>query len=111
MLPEGKREAPATTLSGARAGSGVMHVLQRVTACGFVAGCARAGVADANDQDLGAHRPEVVQVLKVRLERVHELFLDVQHASAHLADSVVVVSAGELVMRRTIAKVGGVYRP
>src|SRR5438270_840959 len=67
-------------------------------------------VADADDQDLSAHGLEPVAALQVRLEVVHDLLLDVHHATADLAHSAVMVAARELVVRRPLAEVGGVYR-
>jgi hypothetical protein len=83
-----------------------MNVLERVTASGLVPGVARARIADADDQHLGAHRLETVQVLEVAFERVDELLLDVEHAAANLAHSMVVIPGRELVVGRALTKVG-----
>src|SRR6478736_7350499 len=87
-----------------------MHMLERVPACGLTARVARACIANSDDENFGAHGPEAMRLLEVVLERVHELLLDVQDASANLANSVVVVAAGELIVSRTLAEVGGVDR-
>ena len=52
----------------------------------------------------------MVQVLKVALERVDQLLLDVKHAAAHLAYGMVVIATGELVMRGSFAQVRGINR-
>ena len=70
----------------------------------------RAIVADPDDQDLGPHGLESMTFFEVRLELLHQLFLDVHDAPAHLADGVMVVAARELIVRRTLAEVRGVYR-
>jgi hypothetical protein len=89
----------------------VVHVLKSVTARGLVAWRARACIANADHEDLRPHRLEMVEVLEVALEGIHELLLDVEHSSAYLAHGVVVVTAGELVVSRTLAQVCGVNRP
>src|SRR5256885_8242013 len=58
----------------------------------------RAIVADPDDEDLSPHRFESMSLLEVRLELVHQLFLDMHDAPANLAHSVMVVPARELVV-------------
>jgi hypothetical protein len=87
-----------------------MYVLERVPACGLPARVARACIANPNDEDFGAHRPEAMGLLEVAFERVHELLLDVKDASANLAHSMVVIATGELVVSGPLAKVRGVNR-
>src|ERR1700674_260221 len=69
-----------------------------------------ARIADANDKHLRPQRLEVVTLGKMSLQRADQLFLDVQHSSANLADRVMVITAGELVVDRTFAEVRGVHR-
>src|SRR5450759_1915819 len=88
-----------------------MHVLERVPAGRLPTRIARARIANPDDQDFGSHRTEVVRLFEVLLERVDELLLDVQHASANLAHGVVVIAAGELVVSRTLAQVRRINRP
>src|SRR5450830_542086 len=47
-------------------------------------------------------------LLEVSLELTHELLLDVQHSTAHLADGMVMITAGELVVGGALTEVGGV---
>jgi hypothetical protein len=89
----------------------VMNVLERMAARGPVTGVARAGIADSNDQHLGPYRLETVQVLEVTFKRVDELLLDVEDAAADLADRVVMIPGGQLVVSRTLAKVRRVNGP
>src|SRR5579864_3634881 len=49
--------------------------------------------------------------LQVLFELADELLLDVEHASADLADRVLVVAARQLVVRRTFTEVRGIHRP
>jgi hypothetical protein len=51
-----------------------------------------------------------MRVFEVALERADELLLDVKHPAANLANGVVVVAAGELVVSGTIAQVSGINR-
>src|SRR5437879_13550054 len=66
---------------------------------------ARAIVADTDHEHLGAYGLEPVTLLEVSLELMHELLLDVHHASADLAHRVMVVAARERVMRRAATEV------
>src|SRR2546429_2925633 len=59
---------------------------------------ARALVAHADDEDGRPHRPKAVPLRQVLLELGHQPVLDVQHPLAHLADRVLVVLAGDLVV-------------
>src|SRR6202158_2605097 len=70
-----------------------------------------AGVAHPHDQDLRSQRLEMVSFLQMSLELAHELFLDVQHSPANLADRVVVIATGQLVVRRALIEVRGVTEP
>src|SRR5471032_2844188 len=47
-------------------------------------------------------------LFQVSLELTHELFLDVQHSAAHLADRMVMITAGELVVGGALTEVRGV---
>jgi hypothetical protein len=85
-------------------------MLERVPPRSLATRVSRARIANPYDQDLRAHRPEVVRLFEVLFERVNELFLDVQNAAANLAHGVVVIPAGELVMSGSLAKVRGVNR-
>jgi hypothetical protein len=87
-----------------------MYVLERMPACGLSAGVARARIANPDDEDFGAHRPEAMGLLEVAFEQVHKLLLDMQDASANLAHGVVVVAAGELIVSGSLAKVRGINR-
>jgi hypothetical protein len=87
-----------------------MHMLERVPACGLTPGVARACIANADDEDFGAHGPEAMGLLEVAFERVHQFLLDVQDASANLTDGVVMVAAGKLVVSGSLPKVSGVNR-
>ncbi len=49
-------------------------------------------------------------LLEMRLQLADQLLLDVQDTPAHLANRVVVISAGQLVVRRALAQVGGIHR-
>src|SRR6266851_78063 len=69
-----------------------------------------AGVADTNDQDLRPQGLEVMPLFQVGLELADKLFLDVQHSSADLAHSMVVIAARELVVRGALIEVRGVDR-
>ena len=89
----------------------MVHMLERVPAGGLTTRIARARIANADDQDLGAHRPETMCLFEVVLEGVHKLFLDVQHASANLADRMVVVAGGELIVSGSFAEMRGINRP
>src|SRR5207237_4355871 len=71
---------------------------------------ARAIVADTDHEHLRADGLEPVPFLEVRLELMHELLLDVHHASADLAHRVMVVAARELVMRRAVTEMRRVDR-
>src|SRR5690242_21228335 len=53
---------------------------------------ARAIVADSDHQHLGVDRLESMPLLEVVLQLGDELFLDVHHTAADLADRVVVVA-------------------
>src|ERR1700682_4929883 len=76
----------------------------------LAAGRARARIADPDDQDLRPHRLEVMTFLEVSLQLADQLFLDVQHPSAHLADRMVMVAARELVVRGALPEVSRVDR-
>src|SRR5207249_9434277 len=65
----------------------------------------QAIVADPNDEDLSAHRLESVSFFEMRLELVHELFLNVHDPAAHLAHGVMVVAARQLVVSRSFTEV------
>src|SRR5438132_11696329 len=71
---------------------------------------ARAIGADTDHEHLGADGLEPVPFLEVCLELMHELLLDVHHASADLAHRVMVVAARELVMRRAVTEMRRVDR-
>src|SRR5205823_3520697 len=71
---------------------------------------ARTIVADPDHQHLGPYWPESVALLEVGFELAHELFLYMQHPSAHLAHRVVVVAARKLVMSRPLTQVRRVHR-
>ena len=89
----------------------MMDVFKGVAASDFVTGRARARVANADHEHFGAHRSESMQVLQVTLEGGHELLLDVEDAAANLANRVMVVTAGKLVVGWAFAQVGGINRP
>src|SRR5450759_96428 len=71
---------------------------------------AGAGVADPDDQRLGPQRLEGMAFLEVRLQLADQLLLDVQHSTAHLTHGMVMITCGQLVVRRSLAKVGGIDR-
>src|SRR5438477_7120553 len=71
---------------------------------------ARAIVADTDHEHLGADGLEPVPFLEVVRALMHELLLDVHHASADLAHRVMVVAARELVMRRAVTEMRRVDR-
>ena len=99
------------TVSGARVASRVMDVLKRVASGGLAAGRPRARFADSDHQHLGVHRLEPMAVLEVPFQLAHQGLFDVQHASAKLADRVVMVAGGQLVVGRPVAEMRGVNRP
>src|SRR5438445_482221 len=66
---------------------------------------ARAIVADADHEHLGADRLEPMTLLEMRLELVHELLLDVHHPTADLAHRVMVIAARQLVVCRALTQV------
>src|ERR1700687_6305672 len=93
------------TVSGARAASRVMDVLEGVTPRRLAARRPRARLADSDHQHLGVHGLEPMAVLEVLFQLAHQSLLDVQDAAAKLADGVVVVAAGKLVVGRAVAEV------
>src|SRR5260370_13733436 len=98
-------------VSGARVASRVMDVLERVAPGRLPAGRPRARFADSDHQHLGVHRLEPMAVLEVSLQLAHQGLFDVQHAAAKLADRVVMVARGQLVVSRPVAQVRGVHGP
>ena len=84
--------ASATTLSGARAASPVMDVLERVAPVGLSTWRPRARLANTYDQHLCVQRLEPMQLFEVRLELGDHRLFDVEHSAAQLADGVMVVA-------------------
>jgi len=65
-----------------------------MAADGLASRRAGARLAYPHHQHLGVCGLESMEAFEVRLQRAHELFLNVENASAHLADGMVVVAAG-----------------
>src|SRR6266567_1781805 len=83
-------------------------MLERVAVDRLSARRPRACLADPDDQHFCVQRLELVGALEMRFQSVDQLFLDVQDAAAKLANRMVVVAGGELVVGRSIAKVRGI---
>src|SRR5260370_2396793 len=98
-------------VSGARVASRVMDVLERVAPGRLPAGRPRARFADSDHQHLGVHRLEPLAVLAGSLPLDHQRPFHVHHAATKLADRVLMVARGQLVVGRPVAKVRGVHGP
>ena len=66
--------------------------------------------AYADDQDLGPNGPEVMQLFQVVLQLVDQLVLDMEHSFADLAERVLVLLAGELVVHGAAAQADRMHR-